>query len=175
MILESIKAEYQRYRSLVEGALSQIDDTELNRAASEDGNSVAVIINHLSGNLRSRFTNFLTEDGEKPWRDRDREFETKPVSREELMRLWTESLAILDGALGELSNDKLERTITIRGQKLTVIDALHRSLAHFAYHAGQIVMLCRGFRGRNWRSLSIPRGESKIYNQNPTREKFPGR
>lgn len=173
MIIESIQAEYRRYRELAEDAVAQIDDMELHKPVSEDGNSVAVILNHLSGNLRSRFTNFLTEDGEKSWRDRDNEFVDHREDREQIMHRWRESLKIVEKAITELNDGDLSRLVKIRGNQLKVVEALERSLAHYSYHVGQIVLLCRNFRGRHWRTLSIPRGESAAYNLNPDKERNP--
>jgi uncharacterized damage-inducible protein DinB len=174
MLIDDFRSEYVRYRQLAEKALAQMPDAELNRVPSPDGNSAAMIVRHISGNFISRFTNFLTEDGEKPTRDRDAEFEERPYSRAELDALWRRGYAMLDEALASLTDDDLARTVTIRQQPLTVHAALSRSLAHAAYHVGQIVLLARTTAAAPWQSLSIPRGQSTQYNAAPAREKRPG-
>ncbi len=175
-LIAPIRTEYQRYRRLVELAITQVNDEDLTRRLARDGNSIAITMGHLIGNLRSRFTDFLTSDGEKPWRQRDAEFEDPGLGREELLIAWAEAWRIVDQALVAIDDagpEVFERTITIRKQPLTVIDALLRSIAHVAYHTGQIVQLARTFAGDAWQSLSIPRGGSAHYAQNPTKEKGP--
>jgi uncharacterized damage-inducible protein DinB len=173
MIVESIKTEYQRYKSLAEMALAQVKDDDLHQVLGEDGNSIAVVMNHLSGNLKSRFTNFLTEDGEKSWRKRDEEFEGHSEDRTILLKKWDASWRILFDEINSLNDSDLGSVVRIRGKELTVSDALHRSLAHVANHVGQIVLMARIHIGREWKSLSIPRGKSQEYNLNPTRERQP--
>lgn len=171
MIIEPIKSEYQRYKSLAEAAIAQITDDDLHKVVGEDNNSIATIMNHISGNLKSRFTNFLTEDGEKPWRNRDEEFEEKREDRATLLKKWEESWKILFDEIDALQDSDLGKVVRIRGKELAVADALQRSLAHAAYHVGQIVLLARIHAGTNWKSLSIPRGKSQEYNLNPTKER----
>jgi uncharacterized damage-inducible protein DinB len=171
MILDSIKSEYQRYKSLAEAAIAQVKDDDLHKVLGEDNNSITVIMNHISGNLKSRFTNFLTEDGEKPWRHRDGEFEEKREDRTILLKKWDESWSILFHEIDALQDSDLDKMVRIRGNELTVSDALQRSLAHASYHVGQIVLLARIHVGRDWKSLSIPRGKSQEYNLNPTKER----
>ncbi len=165
-LVESIRAEYLRYKALAEAALRQVTDDELSAPVPNGGNSFAIICWHLSGNLRSRFTDFLTSDGEKPWRNREKEFDERTVSRAEFMTKWDDGWAVLLSALDGLTDDHLRTSVTIRGQSLKVHEALHRSLAHAAYHVGQIVFLAKSLRGDRWTSLSIPRGRSQAYNQN---------
>ena len=172
-MIEDFRGEYRRYRLLAEGALAQMPDSALNHVPSPDGNSAAMIVRHMSGNLISRFTNFLTEDGEKPNRDRDREFDERDYSRSEVNDLWARGFAVLDAALAPLTDADLERTVTIRQQPMTAHAALSRSLAHLAYHVGQIVLLARIDAAGPWQSLSIPKGQSAQYNAAPTREKRP--
>jgi uncharacterized damage-inducible protein DinB len=175
-VLQAIRAEYHRYRRLVEQALEQIADAQLDHRPAPDGNSIAILLAHLTGNLRSRFTDFLTSDGEKPWRERDAEFEPRHVDRAAMLAEWAGAWLVLDRALADVEAAgpaALARTVTIRRQPLTVLDALLRSVAHVAYHAGQIVLLARTLAGDRWRSLSIPRGGSAAYAANPTREKGP--
>jgi hypothetical protein len=172
-MLQDIVDEYRRYRVLGEGALAQASDVALNQMPSADGNSIAMIVRHLSGNFASRFTDFLTEDGEKPWRDRDGEFEIREYSRAEVDSMWAKGWQVVESALAGLEDGHLSRTVKIRGQPLSVHAALARSLSHAAYHVGQIVLLARVGTGEGWKSLTIPRGQSAQYNQNPTREKVP--
>ena len=174
--IPSLRTEYQRYRRLVELAVAQVRDADLSHRLTPDGNSIAITMAHLIGNLRSRFTDFLTSDGEKPWRERDREFEEPGLDRAGLLAAWREAWQIVDVALAAVDDageDGLARTVTIRGQPLPVLDALLRSVAHVAYHAGQIVQLARACAGSEWQSLSIPRGGSADYAQDPRRERGP--
>jgi hypothetical protein len=157
-ILGSIEQEYRRYKKLAEGAFLQATDTELVRAPSADGNSIAMIVWHISGNLKSRFTDFLTSDGEKPWRDRESEFDTRTVTRTDLLAKWEEGWVVLFRTLSALDDGALGQQITIRGEAHSVLQALHRSLAHTTYHVGQIVFLAKSFRAEDWNSLTIPRG-----------------
>jgi hypothetical protein len=157
-IVASIEVEYRRYKGLAEGALAQLSEEELGRTAGAEGNSVITLVQHVGGNLRSRFTEFLTADGEKPWRDRESEFVPRASGPAELRRGWEEGFAVLFGALAALSDADLGRPVSIRGEALTVHAALHRSLAHTSYHAGQIVFLAKSIRGEGWRCLSVPRG-----------------
>jgi hypothetical protein len=170
-LIESIRAEYTRYKALGEGAIAQVSDAQLGEVAGPAGNSITTIVWHLSGNLTSRFTDFLTSDGEKPWRKRDEEFVSRDVTRDELLRRWEDGWQVLFGALELLSDADLTRTVTIRQQPSLVHEALHRSLAHASYHVGQIVFLAKALRGEGWRYLSIPPGKSQAYNQAPTNEK----
>lgn len=163
--LSSIKREYQRYRKLGEGALAQLRDDELNRAPASGLNSAAALVRHLGGNLRSRFTDFLTADGEKPWRRRDTEFESRQVSRYEVEQQWKDGWAVLESALAELEPKDMETIVTIRGERHTVPEALHRSLAHTAYHIGQLVLIARLYRGAEWQYMSIPPGHSEEFNR----------
>lgn len=175
-MLPSIRTEYQRYRRLCELAIAQVDDVDLHHRPHDDGNSIAITLHHLTGNLRSRFTDFLTSDGEKPWRQRDAEFEPPQLTREELLAAWRDAWHLVDQALAAVDDagpGAFARTITIRQQPLTVLDALLRSVAHVAYHAGQVVQLARAFAGPRWQSLSIPRGGSADYATNATRERGP--
>jgi uncharacterized damage-inducible protein DinB len=159
-LITSIESEYRRYKALAERALEQVSESQLSTPGPAEGNSLAVVCWHLSGNLRSRFTDFLTSDGEKPWRQRDEEFETRTVSRAELMAKWEQGWKVLLDALAGLTDEALDRTVTIRGQALRVHEALHRSLAHTSYHVGQIVYLAKALRGEGWTYLSIPPGQS---------------
>jgi hypothetical protein len=172
MIVKDFADEYARYRALGEKAMAQVPDEALNRAMATDGNSIAMLVRHIGGNLMSRFTNFLTEDGEKPWRHRDTEFDEGSFTRVQVDQAWTKGWSTLEAQLSSLTDDDLARTVTIRGQALTVNQALCRSLAHVAMHVGQIILLARTYADE-WRTLSIPKGQSQAYNQNPTLEKRP--
>ncbi|MYA42097.1 MAG: DUF1572 domain-containing protein [Gemmatimonadetes bacterium] len=169
-LLPLIEAEFLRYKLLGERALRQVRPEELH-VRGDDGNSVAIIVWHVAGNLESKFTDLLTTDGEKPWRDRDSEFEPREVSAAEVTEKWERGWRVLFGALADLTDDDLAAPITISGVQFRVDEALLRSLAHLAYHVGQIVLLARSFRGGDWEYLSIPPGESEAYNANPVLEK----
>jgi hypothetical protein len=158
----NIVRTYRTYREMAERAIEQVpSDDDLNRELDESSNSIAVIVKHMSGNLRSRFRDFLTSDGEKPDRNRDSEFESdERVSREQLLRWWKEGWDIAMKSIEALSADDLERTVRIRGEELLVVEALNRSVTHAAYHVGQIVYLARHFASPNWKTLSIPKGRS---------------
>jgi uncharacterized damage-inducible protein DinB len=157
MQIEHFAVEFRRYRDLADKAMAQVSDDALNRVPGPDANSIAMIVRHISGNLRSRFTDFLTTDGEKPWRDRDSEFVERPYTRDELRKMWDASWTIVDAQLGALTDAQLQETVTIRGVPATVQEALCRATAHVAYHAGQIVLLCRMYGAGAWTSLSIPK------------------
>src|SRR5829696_2733835 len=169
-IVASLRAEYLRYKALAEAALGQLSEPELVVSGPGAGNSVATICWHVAGNLRSRFTDFLSSDGEKPWRRREEEFQPRMASRAELHAHWERGWTAVLDTLRDLTDADLARTVTIRGQGLTVAEALHRSLAHTSYHVGQIVYVARGLRGEDWRFLSIPSGQSEQYNAQPTLE-----
>ncbi|MGQ0552453.1 MAG: DUF1572 family protein [Planctomycetota bacterium] len=159
--LADARAQLAKYRALGEAALAQVDDAAFFAATSPECNSIALLCKHLAGNQRSRWTEFLTTDGEKPSRRRDAEFEREPAdSRASIMALWKAGWDLAATALASLTPADLLRTITIRGEPHTVLQAVQRQLTHYAYHVGQIVQLARDAAGPRWRSLSIPRGES---------------
>ena len=169
--ISSIAGEFRRYKALGDGALAQLKDEELAVGDPATGsNSAAVLVWHVGGNLRSRFTDFLTTDGEKSWRKRDEEFTARTVTRGELLDKWNGGWDALFGALEGLTDDHLRQTVTIRSQPFEVYDALHRSLAHIAYHVGQLVFLARALRGEQWKNLSIPLGKSEEANRNPVHQ-----
>jgi len=163
--LRNIVRTYRTYKDMAERAMEQVKSEEdLNRELDENSNSIAVIAKHVSGNLRSRFRDFLTSDGEKPDRNRDTEFETnKHISREELLRGWNAAWEIALKSIEALTADDLERTVRIRSEELLVVEALNRSVTHTAYHVGQIVYLARHFAASNWKTLSIPKGQSATF------------
>ncbi len=163
--------EYKRFKGLLENAMEQVSDEDFFRELGATSNSIATIVKHLAGNLLSRFTDFLTSDGEKAWRDRESEFEVGELSRAELMEKWGQAWKVLEENVFSLGPEDMSRTVTIRGVSFTVEEALARSLAHFSYHVGQVVYLAKYFADRNWQYLTIPPGKSAEYNQNPTKEK----
>lgn len=173
-MIKDIVDEYARYRSIGEKAIQQVSDQSLNSVLGTDNNSIAVIVRHISGNLVSRFTDFLTSDGEKPWRNRDSEFQDNQYDRREVERLWAEGWGVLESQLSELRDEHLQHHVYIRGQAWTVHGALCRSLAHVSYHVGQIVLLARILNDGNWQWISIPKGQSREYNMNPSKERKPG-
>ena len=172
-MIKDFSDEFERYKILGNKALSQISDDMLNRIIGADNNSAAIIVRHISGNLVSRFTDFLDSDGEKDWRDRDSEFENQDYTRQEVEQLWARGWGVLESQMAKLNDSDLQKQVRIRGQALTVNQALARSVAHIAYHVGQIVLLARILADGNWQWLSIPKGESKKYNLAPNMEKKP--
>jgi hypothetical protein len=170
-MLNDFLDEYRRYQQLGARALAQMPDAALNHVPSPDGNSAAMIVRHMSGNLTSRFTDFLTTDGEKPWRDREAEFVERAYSRPEVDAMWAAGFLVIEQTVGELTPADLTRDVAIRGQALTVHAALCRSVSHVAYHAGQLVLLARELADGPWQSLSIPRGQSAAVTAAPSRER----
>jgi hypothetical protein len=165
--------EYARYKMMGYKAIAQIPDDRLNEIIGPNGNSIAILVRHISGNLISRFTDFLTTDGEKLWRNRDSEFERVDCGRQELEDLWAKGWAVLETQLKALTDQDLLKQVSIRGQAWTVHGALTRSLAHLSYHVGQIVVLARILCSGDWEWISVAKGKSKEYNLNPTKEKIP--
>jgi hypothetical protein len=157
MLVESFRIYFTQYRTLAEKALAQMPDHALNALPTDDGNSPAMLVRHMSGNLISRFTDFLTTDGEKPWRQRDSEFETREYSRREIEEQWRKAMAIVEDQLAALTDADLSRTVTIGNESMTAHAAITRSLAHFASHVGQLILLGRMHVGASWTSLSIPK------------------
>ena len=163
--LESSIRTFVSQKQLAERAVVQVPDEMLRIALHPETNSIAVIMKHVAGNLRSRWTDFLTSDGEKPWRDRDTEFVDTFTDRQELMEYWELGWDVTLATLGALADDDLVRTVEIRGEPHSVPLAIERSLAHTSYHVGQIVLLARVHAGDNWTVLSIPRGGSEQFNR----------
>jgi hypothetical protein len=157
-------ALFRQYKRLGDGALAQCPDDRLSTPLDPDGNSVAILVKHLACNMRSRFTAFLTSDGEKPDRDRDSEFVDPPADRAALIALWERGWAILFAALEPLTDDDMTRVVTIRGERHSVMQAIHRQIGHYAYHVGQVVFLAKHFCGPGWRTLSVPRNQSAQFN-----------
>ena len=164
-MIENLIKLLEYYKSLGEKTFDQLTDDELHLEPAEDANSIAIIVKHLWGNMRSRWTNFLSEDGEKEWRDRDGEFESTIKSRDEFNAKWAEGWTCFLGALNQLDESDLAKTVYIRNEGHTVIDAIHRQLAHYASHIGQIIYLGKIIKGAEWQSLSIAKGRSAEYNQ----------
>jgi hypothetical protein len=153
------------YKELGEKTFDQLNDKEFHFQPSSESNSIAVMIQHIAGNMLSRFTNFLTEDGEKEWRNRDDEFEVHNYTKQQLIDLWGTGWKCFFDAVGSLNENDLVKTITIRSEELSVTDAIIRQLAHYPYHIGQIVYVGRLIKNENWKNLSIPKGASQAYNQ----------
>lgn len=162
--LESARKQFEYYKLLGDKTFAQLSDEQLYWQYNADSNSVAIIVKHLWGNMLSRWTDFLTTDGEKEWRNRDAEFETENKSRTALLAKWNEGWNCLFNALNQLSEEDLEKIIYIRNQGHTVMEAINRQLAHYPYHVGQIVFLGKMLCGEKWQSLSIPKGNSATYN-----------
>lgn len=156
---------FRNYKKLAERAIEQVSDEEFFATIDEEANSIAVVVKHIAGNLRSRWTDFLTTDGEKDFRDRDTEFEITLDTRESLMEFWETSWQTLFDAIEPLTTDNLSRTVTIRGQPHTVVEAINRQLTHYAYHIGQIVLLAKHFRSTEWKTLSVPKNRSADFNR----------
>jgi hypothetical protein len=164
--LKDVVRQYKMYKGYVDKALPRVPDANLHTELDANSNSIAVIMKHVAGNLRSRFRDFLTADGEKPDRQRDTEFEMPDrASRAEILKWWEDAWAILFGSIETLTPDDLGRHVTIRGEQYLVIEALNRSIAHTASHVGQIVYLARHFAGESWTSLTIPKGQSAQFSQ----------
>jgi Protein of unknown function (DUF1572) len=162
--LQTAISRLKYYKQLGEKTFDQLEEKDFHYQPNEESNSLAVIIQHLHGNMLSRWTKFLHEDGEKEWRKRDAEFQIKGYSKMELLNLWTEGWNCFLGALQSLQESDLLKTIYIRKEPLTVIDAINRQLAHYPYHIGQILYLGKLIKGKAWLNLSIPKGSSQQYN-----------
>jgi hypothetical protein len=164
--LNDVVRTYRHYKALGDSAIAQVADADLHTLVDPDANSIAIIMKHVAGNLRSRFTEFLTSDGEKPDRDRDAEFEMPELpSREQVLADWHAGWSVALASVASLAPADLDRTISIRGEAFLVAEALNRSVTHTAYHVGQIVTLARHFAGSQWRILSIPRRQSARFAQ----------
>lgn len=163
--LASVKKNFNQYKLLGEKTIEQLSEENLFWQYNDQSNSISVIVQHLWGNMLSRWTHFLTEDGEKEWRERDAEFEKIINTKKELLTKWNAGWNCLLGTLNTLKNEDLDKTIYIRKEPLTVIDAINRQLAHYSYHIGQIVYLGKMLSGNKWVSLSIPKGNSKEFNE----------
>ena len=162
--LEEARRQFRGHKRLAEGAMSQLRDEDFFVTIDPESNSVAILVKHLAGNMRSRFTDFLTSDGEKPDRFRDREFELNPATtRADVMHWWEEGWSCVFAAIESLKPEDVMRTVTVRGEPHTVLQAVNRQIAHYAQHTGQIVFLAKHLRSSEWKTLSVPRGKSEDY------------
>lgn len=157
---------FNTYKSLADKAIAQLSDDELFKSLSNDDNSVAIIMQHMIGNARSRFTDFFTSDGEKPNRNRDEEFVLKYTNREQLLVQWEDAWKLLFDLLYNMKPEELSNTVHIRAERQSALKAINRQIAHYAYHVGQIVFLAKHFKGESWNTLSIAKGKSEEYNKN---------
>lgn len=164
--LSSAIKRFREEKALGDKTFAQLSEEHFHAQPNEASNSIVVIVQHMHGNMLSRWTNFLTEDGEKPWRKRDEEFNPQQSTKEQVLQLWEEGWKVFFDAVESLKEEDLLKTVTIRSQPLTVVDAINRQLAHYSYHVGQIVYLGRWLKNGDWQSLSIPKGGSDAYKKN---------
>jgi hypothetical protein len=163
--IEDALAVFGQYKLLGERAMAQVSDAQLFASLDEESNSIAIIVKHITGNMRSRWTDFLTTDGEKPDRNRDSEFVDPPATREALMREWEDGWARVFGAIEPLTDADLGRTVTIRGEVHSVMQAINRQLSHYPMHVGQIILLAKHYAGDQWQTLSVARNRSAEFNR----------
>jgi len=159
---------FRYYKNLAERAMAQVTDEQFATVLDGEANSIAIIVKHMAGNMRSRWTDFLTSDGEKPDRNRDTEFEDAPATREAVLAVWEKGWQHVFTAIEPLSESDLQRTVTIRGEAHSVMQAINRQIAHYSYHCGQIVLLAKHFGHAQWKSLSVPRKQSAEFNRRVT-------
>ncbi len=164
IFLDSATKRLQYYKELADKTFVVLETKDFYYQPGSESNSIAIIIQHMSGNMLSRWTDFLTSDGEKEWRNRDTEFETKELSKEQLIELWEKGWQCCLNAISNLTNDDLLKTIYIRHEELTVVDAINRQLAHYPYHVGQIIYIGKMIKNEGWQSLSIPKNKSGHFN-----------
>ncbi len=162
--LESMLFEFRRYKTMGDATFAQLEDSDILWRYHDHDNSISQLVKHLSGNMLSRWTNFLSEDGEKPWRDRDTEFVEPFTTKEAMCAAWENGWQCLFDALGLVNPDNFNTMIKIRNEEHTLVEAINRQLAHYASHVGQIVLLGKMIKGDNWVSLSIPKGQSAAFN-----------
>jgi hypothetical protein len=162
--IKNIRAMFLQYKTLGEKAMSQVEEKRLFWTFNNESNSIAMIVQHISGNMLSRFTNFYEEDGEKPWRNRDREFQSILTTREEMMDAWEKGWKCFLDVVNNLQDLDLERTVYIRNEPHSVMEAINRQIAHYSYHIGQIVFLSKMVAEQDWKSLSIPKNQSREFN-----------
>jgi hypothetical protein len=162
--ISSAKNQFTQYKTLGEKAIAQVPDDSIYWQYNSETNSIAIIVKHLAGNMLSRFTDFLTSDGEKKWRNRDAEFENEELTRGQLMALWEKGWDCLSNVLNALQAEDLSKKVLIRNDELTVMEAINRQLTHYAYHIGQIIFLGKMICGNSWKSLSIPKSASGLVN-----------
>jgi uncharacterized damage-inducible protein DinB len=164
--LDEIFRGLRGHKRLADDSIAQLSDQQFFAQLDPESNSVAIIVKHMAGNLRSRFTNFLTTDGEKPDRNRDQEFLLTSDTRDQLLQWWEQNWELLFETINSLQPGDLERTVTVRGQPHSVLQALSRAVSHCAYHTGQITFLAKHWKGAEWKSLSVPKGQSEQFNAN---------
>jgi len=163
--IESVKSECQRHKTMGEKTFTQLSDQEIHWQNGSEDNSIAIIVKHMVGNMLSRWTNFLTEDGEKKWRNRETEFEQPPKTKEEMRALWEKGWDCFFNALDAVTEENFNQKIKIRNEEHSIMEAVHRQLAHYASHVGQIMFIGRMIKGKEWQSLSIPKGGSVEFNK----------
>lgn len=163
--LEDSLELFRHYKRLADRAMAQVSDEQLFAALDPEANSIAIVVKHMAGNMRSRFTDFLTTDGEKPTRNRDSEFVDPALTRAALLADWEDGWSRVFSALEPLTDDDLDRTVTIRGEAHSVMQAINRQVAHYAHHIGQIVLLAKHYAGDRWETLSVPRNQSAEFNR----------
>jgi len=163
--VEDALAVFRQYKQLGETAMAQVEDEQLFATLDDEANSIAIIVKHITGNMRSRWTDFLTSDGEKATRNRDGEFVDPPSTREALMREWEQGWACVFSAIEPLTDADLERTVTIRGEAHSVMQAINRQLSHYPMHVGQIILLAKHYAGARWQTLSVARNRSAEFNR----------
>lgn len=163
--VEDARSLFRMYKRLGDGAMAQVSDEQLFATLDAEANSIAIVVKHMAGNMRSRFTDFLATDGEKPNRNRDSEFVDPAESRTALLTAWEDGWRCVFAAVDPLTDADMARTVTIRGERHSVMQAIHRQIAHYAYHVGQIVLLAKHAAGEQWNSLSVPRNRSVEFNQ----------
>lgn len=166
--LESAIKRLGYYKSLGDKTFEQLNDNDLHFQPNEESNSIAIIVQHMAGNMLSRWTDFLTSDGEKDWRNRDTEFEDQNLTKQQLIALWEKGWDCFLRALGSLTEEDLLKTINIRNEGLLVIDAINRQMAHYPYHTGQIIYLAKIIKNKDWQNLSIAKGQSEQFNRQMT-------
>jgi hypothetical protein len=175
LYLEEARRQFRGHKRMGEGAMAQLHDEEFFLTLDPESNSVAILVKHLAGNMRSRFTDFLTTDGEKPDRFRDQEFElNSATTRSDVMKYWEEGWSRVFAAIDGLNPEDVTRTVTIRGEPHTVLQAINRQIAHYAQHIGQMVFLVKHLRSSDWKTLSIPRGRSEDYKKVAPKPNKPG-
>ena len=162
--LTSSIRRFRYYKELGDKTFEQLNDWDFHYQPNEESNSIAIIIQHMAGNMLSRWTNFLNEDGEKEWRQRDDEFEIHEYSKDQLLKVWEKGWQCFFNTMESLKKKDLKKTVHIRKEPLTVVDAINRQLAHYPYHVGQIIYIAKIIKNNNWKSLSIPKGNSQTYN-----------
>lgn len=159
--IKSALRQLRHYKSLGDKSLDRVTENQLHTVVADGSNSIAVIVQHMAGNMKSRWTDFLSSDGEKPWRMRDEEFEEHATSKEKILSLWNDGWKLTIDTIATLKDNDIDRTVSIAGEQMSAAEAIHRQIAHYAYHVGQIVLLAKAQAGSSWESLSIPKPEKR--------------